>query len=118
MKWVKDLQQSLAKLGWRGLNVMALDGLTIGKSLVTYGSNYSHMMCIRNSLISTCTASLQLPHQYNWMVKEIFCIFIGNILPSFSFSRLLCGSISSPVTSHGEAHNVRLLYGDISGHMW
>ena len=29
VKWVKDLQQSLAKLGWRVLNVMALDGLTI-----------------------------------------------------------------------------------------
>ena len=29
VKWVKDLQQSLEKLGWRGLNVMALDGLTI-----------------------------------------------------------------------------------------
>ena len=29
MKWVKDLQQSLEKLGWRGLNVVALDGLTI-----------------------------------------------------------------------------------------
>ena len=29
VKWVKDLQQSLEKLGWRGLNVVALDGLTI-----------------------------------------------------------------------------------------
>ena len=29
VKWVKDLQQSLKKLGWRGLNVVALDGLTI-----------------------------------------------------------------------------------------
>ena len=29
VKWVNDLQQSLEKLGWRGLNVMALDGLTI-----------------------------------------------------------------------------------------
>ena len=31
MNWVKDLQQSLEKLGWRGLNVtvVALDGLTI-----------------------------------------------------------------------------------------
>ena len=29
VKWVKDLQQSLEKLGWRGLNVGALDGLTI-----------------------------------------------------------------------------------------
>ena len=29
MKWVKDLQQSLEKLGWRGLNVVTLDGLTI-----------------------------------------------------------------------------------------
>ena len=32
VKWVKDLQQSLEKLGWRGLNVVVLDGLTI-----TYG---------------------------------------------------------------------------------
>ena len=29
VKWVKDLQQSLEKLGWRGLNVVTLDGLTI-----------------------------------------------------------------------------------------
>ena len=29
MKWVKDLQQSLEKLGWRESNVVALDGLTI-----------------------------------------------------------------------------------------
>ena len=29
VKWVKDLQQSLEKLGWRGLNMVALDGLTI-----------------------------------------------------------------------------------------
>ena len=29
VKWVKDVQQSLEKLGWRGLNVVALDGLTI-----------------------------------------------------------------------------------------
>ena len=29
VKWVKDLQQSLEKLGWRVFNVMALDGLTI-----------------------------------------------------------------------------------------
>ena len=29
VKWVKGLQQSLEKLGWRGLNVVALDGLTI-----------------------------------------------------------------------------------------
>ena len=28
-EWVKDLQQSLEKLVWRGLNVVALDGLTI-----------------------------------------------------------------------------------------
>ena len=31
VKWVKDLQQSLEKLGWRGLNVVALDGLTINE---------------------------------------------------------------------------------------
>ena len=29
VQWVKDLQQSLEKLGWRGLNVVTLDGLTI-----------------------------------------------------------------------------------------
>ena len=29
VKWVKVLQQSLEKLGWRGLNVVTLDGLTI-----------------------------------------------------------------------------------------
>ena len=29
VRWVKDLQQSLEKLGWRGLNVVALDALTI-----------------------------------------------------------------------------------------
>ena len=29
VRWVKDLQQSLEKLGWRGLNVVTLDGLTI-----------------------------------------------------------------------------------------
>ena len=29
VKWVKDLQQSLEKLWWRGLNVATLDGLTI-----------------------------------------------------------------------------------------
>ena len=29
VKWVTDLQQSLEKLGWRVLNVIALDGLTI-----------------------------------------------------------------------------------------
>ena len=29
VKWVKDLQQSMETLGWRGLNVVALDGLTI-----------------------------------------------------------------------------------------
>ena len=29
MKWVKYLQQSLEKLGWRGLNVVTLDELTI-----------------------------------------------------------------------------------------
>ena len=29
VKWVKDLQQSLEKLGWRGLNVVTLDGLII-----------------------------------------------------------------------------------------
>ena len=29
VKWVKDLQQSLEKFGWRGLNVVTLDGLTI-----------------------------------------------------------------------------------------
>ena len=28
-KWVKDLQQSLEKLEWRGLNAVTLDGLTI-----------------------------------------------------------------------------------------
>ena len=28
VRWVKDSQQSLEKLGWRGLNVVALDGLT------------------------------------------------------------------------------------------
>ena len=27
VKWVKELQQSLEKLGWRGLNVATLDGL-------------------------------------------------------------------------------------------
>ena len=29
VKWVKDLQQSLENLGWRELNVVTLDGLTI-----------------------------------------------------------------------------------------
>ena len=29
VRWVRDLQQSLEKLGWRGLNVVVLDGLTI-----------------------------------------------------------------------------------------
>ena len=29
VKWLKDLQQSLEKLGWRGLNVVTLDGLTL-----------------------------------------------------------------------------------------
>ena len=29
VKWVKDLQQSLEKLGWRGLNGATLDGLTV-----------------------------------------------------------------------------------------
>ena len=29
VKWVKDLQRSLEMLGWRGLNVVPLDGLTI-----------------------------------------------------------------------------------------
>ena len=29
VRWIKDLQQSLEKLGWRELNVVALDGLTI-----------------------------------------------------------------------------------------
>ena len=29
VKWVNDLQQSLEKLGWRGLNMVTLDGLTI-----------------------------------------------------------------------------------------
>ena len=29
VKWIKDLQQSLEKLGWGGLNVVTLDGLTI-----------------------------------------------------------------------------------------
>ena len=29
VRWVRDLQQSLEKLGWRRLNVVALDGLTI-----------------------------------------------------------------------------------------
>ena len=29
VRWVKDSRQSLEKLGWRGLNVVALDGLTI-----------------------------------------------------------------------------------------
>ena len=29
VRWVKDLQQSLEKLGWRGLNVATLDGWTI-----------------------------------------------------------------------------------------
>ena len=28
VRWVKDLQKSLEKLRWRGLNVVALDGLT------------------------------------------------------------------------------------------
>ena len=31
VKWVKDLQQSLEKLGWRGLNVVTLGRLTIKK---------------------------------------------------------------------------------------
>ena len=29
VRWVKDLKQSLEKLGWRGLNVVALDGLKV-----------------------------------------------------------------------------------------
>ena len=29
VKWIKDLQQSMEKLGWRGLNMVTLDGLTI-----------------------------------------------------------------------------------------
>ena len=29
VKWIKDLQQSLEKLGWRGLNVATLYGLAI-----------------------------------------------------------------------------------------
>jgi len=28
VRWVKDLQQSLERCGWRGLGVMALNGLT------------------------------------------------------------------------------------------
>ena len=37
--------------------------------------------------------------------RDVFCTFIGNILPPYSFGRLLCGSASSPVTTHGEAQN-------------
>ena len=40
VKWVKDLQQSLEKLGWRGLNVVTLDGLTI-KEMKTTIEGYS-----------------------------------------------------------------------------
>ena len=29
VRWVKEFQQSLEKLGWRGLDVVALNGLTI-----------------------------------------------------------------------------------------
>ena len=28
VRWVKDLHQSLERCGWRGLDVMALNGLT------------------------------------------------------------------------------------------
>ena len=29
VRWMKDLQQSLEKLRWTGLNVVSLDGLTM-----------------------------------------------------------------------------------------
>ena len=41
MRWVKDLQQSLEKLGWRGLNVVALDGLKIKEVHETAVEGYS-----------------------------------------------------------------------------